>query len=207
MFLKAILLYTYLLRILPLSRANVYNYLWRHYSSYTSKLFREIVIAQIQIYTVKSAISFINTCKQEDLAPTFIRFRVANPYLANSPTVRQCQQKILQGELNFKRNLLNRTKRHFNRLDEELKRSVPHIIYVRLWSISDEIVNRKMNEVQVTNESKLAKLRADKLGRMPQQQTLDPITNLSSYNLTDNEHTALFNGLNHVYPPEKFDQP
>ena len=51
-----------------------------------------------------------------------------------------------------------------------------------------------MNQVQVTHESKLAQLRADKLGRMPQKQALDPIRNLSSYNLTDNEHTALVNG-------------
>jgi hypothetical protein len=166
-----------------------------------------MVKAQIQIHTVKSAISFINTCKREDLVPTFVRFRVASPYLANSRTVRECQQKILQGELKFKKNLLSRATRHFNRLDEELKRSVPHIVYVRLWSISDEIVDRKMNKVKVTQESKLERLRADKLRRIPQQQILDPIKNLSSYNLTDNEHTALVNGLNHVYPPEKFDQP
>jgi hypothetical protein len=87
---KVVLVYTYLLRILPLSRANVYNYLWRHYGSYTSKLFRELAKAQIQIYTFKSAISFINTCKRENLVPTFVRFRVANPYLANSRTVPEC---------------------------------------------------------------------------------------------------------------------
>jgi hypothetical protein len=64
-----------------------------------------------------------------------------------------------------------------------------------------------MNKVDVTHESKLGRLRADKLRRMPQQEILDPVTNLSNYNLTDNEHTALINGLNHVYPSEKFDQP
>ncbi|CAF1489635.1 unnamed protein product [Rotaria sordida] len=35
----------------------------------------------------------------------------------------------------------------------------------------------------------------------------DPVTNLSKYSLTDSEHTALINGLDHVYPPEKLDQP
>ncbi|CAF4603917.1 unnamed protein product, partial [Rotaria sp. Silwood2] len=35
----------------------------------------------------------------------------------------------------------------------------------------------------------------------------DPVTNLSKYNLTDSEHDDLVNGLNHVYPPEKLDQP
>ncbi|CAF1550384.1 unnamed protein product, partial [Rotaria sp. Silwood1] len=35
----------------------------------------------------------------------------------------------------------------------------------------------------------------------------DPVTNLSKYTLTDSEHNALINGLDHVYPPEKLDQP
>src|SRR4051794_24460457 len=35
----------------------------------------------------------------------------------------------------------------------------------------------------------------------------DPVINLSKYILTNNEHAALINGLNHVYSPEKLDQP
>jgi hypothetical protein len=33
------------------------------------------------------------------------------------------------------------------------------------------------------------------------------VKNLSSYTLSDDEHNALINGLNHVYAAEKFDQP
>ena len=35
---------------------------------------------------------------------------------------------------------------------------------------------------------------------------LDPVTNLSSRELTDEERVALANGLHHVYPSENFDQ-
>lgn len=207
MFSKVVLIYTFLLRILPIERKDVYEYLGRHYGVTTSRLFGAMVKTRIQIDTLKSAIAFINTCKREGLAPTFVRFRIANPHLANSRTVRKCQETILQGELKFKRRSLKQTTRHFKRLKDELRESVPHIIYVRLFSISEEIVNKKMNKIKVTHESKLNKLRADKLSRIKKKENLDPVTNLSNYNLTDIEHAALINGLNHVYPPQKFDQP
>ncbi|CAF4448673.1 unnamed protein product [Rotaria sp. Silwood2] len=86
-----------------------------------------------------------------------------------------------------------------------------------------------MNDIERTHETKLNGLRGKKQRRAPQRQILDPVTNrprqivdpvtnlpqemgdpvtnLSEYNLTDSEHDALVNGLNHVYPPEKLDQP
>ena len=66
MLLKVVLLYKYLLKRLPLSQANVYNYLWRHYGMNTSKLFGALVKVQIQIYTLNNVIYFITTCKRED---------------------------------------------------------------------------------------------------------------------------------------------
>ncbi|CAF3210324.1 unnamed protein product [Rotaria sp. Silwood2] len=86
-----------------------------------------------------------------------------------------------------------------------------------------------MDEIERTHETKLNGLREKKQRRAPQRQILDPVTNrprqivdpvtnlpqemgdpvtnLSKYNLTDSEHDDLVNGLNHVYPPEKLDQP
>ncbi|CAF4907511.1 unnamed protein product [Rotaria sp. Silwood1] len=86
-----------------------------------------------------------------------------------------------------------------------------------------------MDEIERTHETKLNGLREKKQRRAPQRQILDPVTNrpreivdpvtnlpqemgdpvtnLSKYNLTDSEHDALVNGLHHVYPPEKLDQP
>ncbi|CAF1299330.1 unnamed protein product [Rotaria sp. Silwood1] len=93
---------------------------------------------------------------------------------------------------------------------------VSHIIYVRLQSISQEILKKKVGKIEKTHETKLNGVREKKQRRAPQRQILDPVTNLpqemgdpvtnlSKYNLTDSEHDALVNGLNHVYPPEKLD--
>ncbi|CAF3625928.1 unnamed protein product [Rotaria socialis] len=91
-------------------------------------------------------------------------------------------------------------------LDEELKQIVSGIIYVRLRSIAEIIVNRKTESIEIGHRNKIIGLRADKCNRVPTQPMLDPVTNLSIYNLTYDEHTALINGLNHVYPSTRFDQ-
>jgi hypothetical protein len=229
MFFKAVLLCKYLFKFLPLSAVNVYNYLWRHYGLSTSKLFGYFVKKQIRICALKSAIAFILTCKNEDLIPTFARFHLANPHIADTKLRQKCARHILQAEMKYKQRLLSRTARYLRRLDAELKQSVSHIIYIRLQSISQEIVKRQMSKIERTHKTKLGALREKKIRRAPHRQILDPVTNrprqildpvtnlsqemgdpvtnLSKYILTNSEHAALINGLNHVYPPEKLDQP
>ena len=214
--------------MLPLSAANVHNYLWQHHGASTSKLFGQIVKEQRRICQLKSAVAFILTCKNEHLIPTFARFRLANPRIADAKLRQKCTHHILQAEIKFKQCLLSQTARHLRRIDAELKQSVSDIVYIRLQSISQELVKRKMDKIERTHERKLAALREKKTKHTPQQQILDPITNgprkildpvtnvaqelgnpvanLSEYNLTDSEKAALINGLNHVYPPEKLDQ-
>jgi hypothetical protein len=184
---------------------------------------------QLRICKLKSAVAFIRTCKNEDLIPTFARFRLANSCIADAKLRQKCAPHILQAEMKYKQCLLSRTTKYLKRLDAELKQSVSHIVYIRLQSISQEIVKRKMSGMESTHETKLDVSRANKIGRASQRQTLDPVTNrphqildpmtnlplelgdpvtnLLKYILTDSEDAALINGLNHVYPPEKLDQP
>jgi len=173
---------------------------------------------QVRISKLKSAVTSIRTCKNEDLIPTFARFRLANSRIADAKLKQKCASHILQAEMRYKQCLLSRTAKYLKRLDAELKQSVSHIVYIRLQSISQEIVTRTMSGIESTHETKLDVLRANKIGRASQRQILDPVTNcphqildpvtnLLKYILTDSEHAALINGLNHVYPPEKLDQP
>ncbi|CAF1524828.1 unnamed protein product [Adineta steineri] len=86
-----------------------------------------------------------------------------------------------------------------------------------------------MGIIERAHETKLSALRVDKLRRASQKQIRnsvtngphkivdpvtnverkigDPVTNLSKYILSNKEHSALVNGLNHVYAPEKLDEP
>ncbi|CAF1614524.1 unnamed protein product [Adineta ricciae] len=207
-FFKAVLLSKFLFNLLPLSSTNVYGYLWRHYGNYTKTLFGELMKTRIEICKLNLAVLYIRTCRNENLVPTFVQFRVAIPRLANSKTIRQCQDNILRDELQFKREFLRQAAKHLARLDQALKEAVPHIIYVRLKSISTELVNKKLIIMQNKHKNKLDYLRAKYFAYVPERQTqLDPVKNLSDYILSEDEHDALVNGLNHVYAPEKFNQP
>ena len=143
MFFKAVLVCKYLLKLLPLSAVNVYNYLWRHHGLSTSRLFGQFVKEQLRLYRLKSAIKFILTCKNENLIPTFARFHLANPRIADAKLRQKCARHILQAEMKFKQRLVSQTAKFLRRLDAELKQSVPHMIYIRLQSISQEILKKK----------------------------------------------------------------
>ncbi len=47
------------------------------------------------------------------------------------------------------------------------------MVYIRLQTISQEIVQKKMGEIERTHETKLALLRENKARRAPQRQVLD----------------------------------
>ena len=84
MFFKAVSFCKYLLKFLPLSAVNIYNYLWRHHGQFVTE--------QLRISKLKSATTFILTCKNGNFIPIFARAR-----------------QILQAEMKFKQRLLRQT--------------------------------------------------------------------------------------------------
>ena len=93
------------------------------------------------------------------------------------------------------------------RLVLALKNAVSHLVFIRLQSILDQIVLKANNNVEKRHSNKLEGLRRRKVKKAsPCRALLDPVTNLSSRVLTDEERAALPNGLHHVYPSVNFDQ-
>ena len=82
------------------------------------------------------------------------------------------------------------------------------LVFIRLQSILDQIVLKANNNVEKRHLHKLEGLRRRKIKKLGsvRRPLLDPVTNLSSRVLTDEERAALANGLHHVYPSEQFDQ-
>ena len=197
-----------ILNLLPLNITNVYQYLWRHYGASITRLYGESVKIRCKLYKLRSDVVFIQSCRREGLIPTFASIRLSNPDLRGTKLVQQCAQHILQAEKKLKKRMLTRAHRQAKRLSEAVSRSVPDLIFTRLQSICDQIVEKRMKEVQSRHESKLQKLRPTKLSSLGHRKpVLDPVTNLSSRTLTMDERNALAHGLHHVYPCDKFDQP
>ena len=91
-------------------------------------------------------------------------------------------------------------------VDVVLKNTVSHLVFIRLQSILDQIVLKANNTVEKRHLKKLDALRRRKVKKGSRTSLLDPVTNLSSRVLTDEERAALTNGLHHVYPSAEFDQ-
>ncbi|CAF1473558.1 unnamed protein product [Adineta ricciae] len=158
-FLRAAVVQLSLMNFLPLNQFNVYNYLWRHYGASTSKFYGQCVKTHIRLNKLKYDLQFLRTCKRENLMPNFTNIRLANPYLYNSKLIYQCRLNILQAEFKFKKRIYTQTYKHAKRLRNELKEYVLHIIYVRLETIMEQIVLKKMIEVEDRQEGKLQLLR------------------------------------------------
>ena len=78
-------------------------------------------------------------------------------------------------------------------------------MHIRLLSIISQIVQKSNNNVAERHSLKLNRLREYKRTNGTRNPKLDLVTNLSSRILNTEEHQALANGLQHVYPSENFD--
>ena len=221
---------SFILKLLPLKKSNVYRYLGRHYGASVMKMYYEYVKVYIKLYRTRKDLIFIRTCKKERLVPIFARIRLSNPNLKKANVIEQCAQVILQGELKYKKHLLSRTYRQSSRLFNMLSDNLPKLIINRLITIRDEIVGNYIYDIEQRHLNKLIKLRNDKLNKtknryvynslrnnfIDNQQPLvnnddnttsyaKIITNLSQRQLTTNEENALQHGLHHVHPSGKYD--
>ena len=94
-----------------------------------------------------------------------------------------------------------------NTIDVASKNIESHLVFIRLQSIVDQIELEANKNVEKRHLNKLEGLRRRKIKKgSTRRPLLDPVTNLSSRILTDEERAALANGLHHVYPSEQFDQ-
>lgn len=223
MLFQVAVIYSFIVKLLPIRISNCYRYLRRHYGPMTMKLFYEYVKLYLRIHKIRQDILFIRTCKREDLVPTFARIRLANPYLRYTKVHYACSKLILEGELKFKKHLLSRTYRHMINLRDELQQCVPNIIFNRLNVIREEILLKESTKIQATHANKLNSLRFyqqlcyDRKQQLFNQYQLNndrqvmikediqSIVNLTERKLTDDEKAALQSGLHHVYPTREFD--
>ena len=201
----AVIIFSFLLKLLPLNKSNVYSYLWRHNGASISKLFGDIVKIHLKKNKLKQDLSFIRTCKKEELIPTFARIRLANPRIRDSKLIRQCSMNILQAEIKCKKRELTTCFRHISRLNIELKNNVSHIVHTRLQSIINQIVLKSNNNVEKRHMKKLNRLRGDKIVNGNRTPKIDPVTDFSTRKLTTEERHVLSHGLHHVYPSDNFD--
>ncbi len=72
------------------------------YNNEALQTFRKFQRLELKLGKAKLDLEFLTTCKKRSVIPRFLWFKVANRRLRTSSAYRQCQNKLLQDEINAK---------------------------------------------------------------------------------------------------------
>ena len=145
-------------------------------------------------------LDFLNKCYEQQLTPTFVRFRLPNHNLRQSAAYRRCQMDLLRQEIHDKEGKLHQAKRLENNLKQLIQQRVSMIDFAHITSFMLVHNDKLLNKVQLAQERKLLKL-----GFKSLNEGHDPdkvIFNFSSHELTDAEKRLLSKGLSFSIPPK-----
>ena len=143
-------------------------------------------------------IVFLEACKDADLVPRFLLFKLANRKLKRSSEATRSRRRLLDVELRNKIKCRNTLKESMHIMECRFKQSIRPIDFVKYRIVVDETVERRKVKWHNTHQNKFINLRAH---HRSDAGLLDPdsvITNLSDHELSELEKLALANII-HYY--------
>ena len=171
------------------------------YGSTTLAIFRELENTRTKSCKVKQDLDFLLKCQDADLFPIFLRFKLSNKQLSRSSDVARFRRRLLKREIHNKRRTLQRLVERTSVLSANLKSVVRHVDFVHYQRVITDTCSRESNKVSTIHQNKLSRLRAQALLDNALLNPDSVISNLSSYQLSDVEKTALARGLKFTLPP------
>ena len=142
-------------------------------------------------------------CKEADLVPVFLRFKLSNHRLKRSSEVMKARRKLLDKEIRDKNKRIERLSKIVTEQRMQLKSLVRVVDYIKYSQIIDETVSELKIHWHSIHQNKFNNLRTHSRSDAG---LLDPesiITNLSDYSLSEVEKLALANGLKFSLPSEE----
>ncbi|CAF1531073.1 unnamed protein product [Adineta steineri] len=127
------------------------------------------------------------------------------------PVVTNCYYQILSNEIKLKKKELSFLHRYKNRIKSDLNITLNSLLYSRLLTIIQQLMQRKKKKWIQRHDNKFnLLLNRELLKQQPppkisNKYTKSSIHNLSQRNLTQEEVEALNNGLKFVIPPKQLD--
>ena len=165
---------------------------------------------KLKICKLKLHLTFLKTCKQENLLPTFVKFRIPDTYSRFQRCIRDCYHNILLKEIKIKKRKLSYNFRLKNNLKSLINCDLPQTLMIHIEQVIDEYITELTNNVSETHRTKLDSLRfwdnSPVTTYNPPPTSICSIKNLSKRILTNDENEALTNGLDFVCPSTKIDE-
>ena len=141
---------------------------------------------------------FLYYCRNNNLIPTFLKFKSANKVLANSDVYKSCQLKVLAVEIEEKKRAINEHKNHHYKLMIEIKQQVNPIDFAHISLIFLICYGKNIQKWKEVQYCKILKLGKNSLSRSNPNKV---IYNFSSVTLSDSDKSLLSKGLNFALPP------
>ena len=144
----------------------------------------------------------LRRCHTESVLPKFLMFKLYRQNLRNSPVYKECQQRLLENEIEYKRKACKRLKLALDSRVRKVKENVSWLDFVHVNSFIDKLVDLYKRKVTDVHKRKFVSW-----GGSYNPTTIDVdkcIFNFSDYVLGEREKFLLSLGLNFCVPSFHF---
>ena len=175
----------------------------RRYGQAVLDTFRALERKSIKLDKCIADLKFLTVCRNADLIPVFLRFKLSSRRLSASSETLRARRRLLTVEINAKEREINRLRGEVANEKSRLKDMVRRIDFVYYCNTVERSVQVNSANCSATHDRKLLNLRAHAISDNARLSPETVITNLSSYSLSDIEKRALAKGLNFSLPPPR----
>ena len=175
----------------------------RRYGEATLRVFRISERTAVKYHKAIADLEYLKRCRDADLVPVFLRFKLSNARLSKSSEVRKARRKLLDKEIRDKEKHISKLFNILRSQLNELKQIVKTIDFIKYRLIIQESTTKLKETWHSTHRRKFISLQSSARSEAGLLEPESVITNVSDHELSDTEKLALANGLNFQLPPKK----
>ena len=145
------LVFMFLARIRFPKTESIPSIIRRRYGDKVLREVRQFEKLDYKLRKVQLDLDFLCKCKDSDVIPKFLNFRLANKKLQDSLTYKNCQRNLLITEINLKKSRLRVLKKEFYLLHSELKSVLNCIDFAHVCSLflsSNDVILKSHDSIQ-----------------------------------------------------------
>ena len=175
----------------------------KRYNNGALEAFRKFQRLELKLGKAKLDLDFLSTCKKRSVIPRFLWFKVANRRLRTSSAYRQCQNKLLQDEINAKHARIRVLSAQVTTSHSNLASLVSNLDFIHLKHVSDRENSNKLCQHQRVQDRKIFRLCIGQKSSANSFNPDDVVFNFSNRLISDKEKEILSKGLNFAVPPTR----
>ena len=175
----------------------------KRYNNGALEAFRKFQRLELKLGKAKLDLDFLSTCKKRSVIPRFLWFKVANRRLRTSGAYRQCQNKLLQDEINAKHARIRVLSAQVTTSHSNLASLVSNMDFIHLKHVPDRENSKKLCQHQRVQDRKIFRLCTGQKSSASSFNPDDVVFNFSSRLISDKEKEILSKGLNFAIPPTR----